>query len=296
MKTTKRDTYAVVTASIIAALEAGTAPWVRPWRNTEGMDRNGESGRPYNGINVLLTMWSSLMNGFNSNEWFTFNQVRKKGGHVKKGSRSTLLVFFKPMEIRVEDEVTGEWKKKKIPLLREFNVFNRDQCEGLPERMPVEALPEPDRNEIVDEWIAALGSKIVSHRRSDRACYSPFLDRIEMPPMKTFDSSEAYYATLFHEHAHWTGHESRLDRDLKNGFGTPEYAYEELIAELASAFLCAEFQVDGKLQHPEYIASWIKRLKDDKKLIFSAASKARTAVAYLNGDMGEDAIEEEEAA
>lgn len=293
----KRDTYATVTNSIIEALGRGVAPWVRPWSNTEGSDRNGETQRPYNGINVILTMWSSLIFGYQSNEWFTYNQVHKLGGNVKRGTHGTMLVLFKPMEIQELNEKTGKMERKKIPLIREFHVFNRDQCEKLPPAKPIAPMNEDARDESIDSWIQRINAKLVSKKRSTVACYMPFTDTIEMPPMKTFTSSEAYYSTLFHEHTHWTGHESRLDRDLKNGFGTEAYAYEELVAELGSAFLCSEFRVNGALQHPEYIGHWIQKLQDDKKLIFSAASKARAAVEFLKGEVADTVeMDDEEAA
>lgn len=294
-KATKRDPYQTVTDKIIEALERGVAPWVRPWTNVAGMDRNGESQRPYNGINVLLTMWTSLMMGYESTEWFTFNQVRKLGGHVKKGSHGTMLVFWKPMEIRETDEKTGEMVKKKILIMREFIVFNRDQCNELPPPKEVPGMTEHTRNAAIEEWKLKTGAKINESRRTTRACYSPFSDLIEMPPLRSFRTLEEYYSTLFHEHVHWTGADHRLKRDLMNTFGGEAYAFEELIAELGSAFLCSQFGVDGNLQHPEYIGHWIKKLKDDKRFIFSAASKAREAVEFLTKSQEDEMVEEEAA-
>lgn len=291
-KEAKRDLHQEVTDKILASLETGVAPWVRPWKvNPDGMDRNGETQRPYSGINVFLTAITSMAEGYTSSEWYTFNQVRKLGGHVKKGQHATMLVFFKPMIFKERDPKTGEVYDKKIPLLRNFLVFNRNQCEDLPERKPPVPRPEPVRREQIEAYVDATGARILPSPRDEQACYSSRDDVINMPSAKSFKSIEHYYSTLFHELGHWTGHPSRLDR--KATWDREGYAFEELIAELTSAFLCSQHGVNGDLQHPEYIGNWIKKLKDDKKYIFSASSAASKAVAFMNGT---NEAEQEEAA
>lgn len=288
-----RDLYQEVTDRIIKALEEGVAPWVKPWKVVGGdssMPRNGATKRPYSGVNVLLC-W---MSGYASNDWYTFNQAKKLGANVRKGEKGTMLVFFK--QIVIEDKVTEE--KKRIPLLRHFVVFNREQIEGLPDEQVVDDNEAPNDPPTLVQQIIEEHNIRIQHK-GNTACYIPSFDIISMPKVSAFRDLGAYCATLLHEMAHWTGAESRLAREtIINGgtFGSGDYAEEELVAEIASAFLCASLGVEGTLQHPSYIASWIKRLKDDKRAIFRASSAARTAADFLLGGSAVEEEEEEEAA
>lgn len=277
-KKAKRDIRQEVTDKIVEALESGTAPWVKPWTGNalDGAPHN-LSGHVYRGINVLLLTLAQMNRGYATSQWMTYNQAKKEGGQVRKGERSTTVVLYKIIPLKDED---GEDTGLTIPIMRHFAVFNRDQVDGLP---PVEVVevPEVERHESAEEVIANTGAKI-SHG-GDRAFYSPSADAVRLPNPESFDNVEEYYATAFHELGHWTGHKSRLDRQIRNVHGSKEYALEELIAELTSAFLCVENNVEGRLQHPEYIAGWIKVLKDDKRAIFTASSKARKAADFVAG-------------
>jgi antirestriction protein ArdC len=269
----KFDLHQNITDGIIAAIEEkGTLPWVRPWTSA-GRPRNGISQKPYSGINHLLLSIAGAQ--FGSQEWFTFNQARDAGGTVKKGSVGYKIVFWNI--IKKEDAMGGE---ETFPLLRYFTVFNRDQIDGLPAPKVAERSFTP--LDEVESFVAATGASIA--HGGDRAFYSLATDSITLPNRTSFVSETAYYATLFHELVHWTGHKSRLDRPLANRFGSPEYAEEELVAELGAAFLCAECGVDGQTQHPEYIASWLTALKNDKRFIFKAASAAKKAVGFVKVD------------
>lgn len=281
----KFDLHQVVTDKIVAAIEEaqtnGTPlPWVRPWATT-GAPRNGNSGRAYRGVNSWLLAISGAMYG--SQEWFTYKGAQKLGGSVRKGEKGTLVVFWK--FIKKEDKATG--KETTFPLLRYFNVFNRMQCDGMPE-VPAETVREFTPDQEAERLIKGSGANIV--HGGDRAFYRPSADQITLPQPETFTDDGAYYATAFHELIHWTGAENRMNRPLLNMFGTPAYAEEELVAELGAAFLCAETGIHGKTQHPEYIAGWLKKLKNDKKFIFTASSAATKAVTFLRPeeDTGED--------
>lgn len=276
MSKAKRDIKQEVTDRIVGALKAGTAPWVKGWSGgtAMGMPVNGATGRAYNGINVVLLWFSAQEFGYTSNEWMTFKQAKGLGGSVRKGEKATMVTFWKILT--KEDEDGNE---KKIFFLRHYNVFNRDQIDGLTE---VEVTEEPtpaERHERADALIEGTGAKITYG--SGQAAYSKLTDAIQMPAIEQFDHEEEFYSTSFHELSHWTGAKSRLDRDLSGRFGDQSYAMEELVAELSAAFVCAELGIEGKLQHAEYIGSWIKKLEEDKNAIFTAASAARKSSEFL---------------
>lgn len=286
----KRDVAAEVTAKIVAALEAGTAPWIRPWKSGVGgsdLPSNVTSGRTYSGINVLLLWAAAFAAGFSDSRWLTFNQAKGLGGSVRKGEKGTQIVFWKWLVVADAKEPEGT---KRIALARTFTVFNVAQCDGL-ELDAREAAPEhvTGAADLVAERVGASVS-----RGGDRACYVPALDAIQIPVREAFETSDAYEGTLLHELSHWTGHETRLDRKLGRRFGQDAYAAEELIAELSSAFCCARLGIAGQLQHAEYIASWAKVLRADKHAIFTAAREATRAANLLVPETS--AEEEEEAA
>lgn len=278
-----RDLYQNITDRIVSQLEAGTVPWVRPFSQRKGQSLpcNAITNRPYSGVNVLL-LFTSMALAYPTNRFLTFKQAKDVGGFVKKGEKGHTVVFFK--KLMVKDKQTGE--DKTIPLIREFTVFNVVQCENLPDHVrlgrheDVVVKNESERMEEADAFIQTWGANF---REGPQAMYVPSQDFIFSPPWKDYRNHVAYYATLFHEGAHWTGHKSRLNRDLKNRFGTAEYAAEELIAELAAAFLCAEFGFDVVDNSAAYISSWIKMLKEDPKAIVTAASQAQKAADFLRG-------------
>lgn len=276
-----RDLYQTVTDRIVAKLEAGTSPWVQPYsRKAQGLPCNAVTNRPYSGINILL-FYISQAQGYARPRYLTFNQAKAAGGSVKKGEKGEPLFFFKPMVTK--DKATGE--DKKWAILREYIVFNVAQCENLPERITngeyVAPLNKDEREAAADAFIKASGADF--REGVGRPSYIPSKDFIAMPSWKEFHGHSEFYATGFHELGHWTGHKTRLDRDLSKRFGTQQYAAEELIAELASSFLCAEFGFDNEDNSAAYIATWIKLLKEDPKAIFTAAAAAQKAADYLRG-------------
>ena len=283
------DVYQDVTDRILKALEQGVAPWVRPWDATGGsaMPRNVTTGAEYNGINIPLLWIAADAAGYASNEWATYKQARSVGAQVRRGERGTHIVFFKALTVTEKSAETGEEKSKRVPMIRSFVVFNRAQIDGLPEPETFEPKAEHARNADVETFVGATGAEVVESIDQTRAYYAPTADRITVPGIARFRDSASYYATLLHELTHWTGHESRCAREFGRRFGSEAYAAEELVAEMGAAFLCASLQVPGELQHPEYIASWIKVLKGDKRAVVHAASKAREAVEFLKASQGE---------
>lgn len=292
----KRDLYQEVTDRIIAALENGHAPWVKPWSGDtaatlSGMPVNAITSRPYHGVNVPLLWTEERVRGFATGRWLTFRQARDAGAHVRKGEKGTLVVFFKPIEKQAADrdgrplvDGRGEPVLKTIPLLRGFTVFNVDQVEDLPEQYRVDP-PLPEGFAPIQAAEATVTqSGVMLRHGGDQAFYTPVFDRVQMPPREAFVDAQGYYGTLLHELTHWTGHQSRLAREgiIKHeGFGSESYAFEELVAELGSAFLCAQLGIHGDLRHEGYIASWLSVLRKDKRAIFRAASQARKAADFL---------------
>lgn len=278
----KRDVYQEVTDRIIAELEAGTVPWVKPWAAAgNAMPHNALSGRAYNGVNVLLCWATQMHKGYTSNGWLTYKQAGALGGHVRKGEKGTAIVFWK-FNKRTERNEDGTDKVVTIPMARVYTVFNVEQCEGLtlPAREMVE-LSEHERHEHAEQLMSASGVAI--RHGGDRAFYTPSHDYVQLPELGTFAEAAGYYATAMHELTHSTGHKSRCDRDLSGRFGTESYAAEELVAELGAAFLCAELGIAGDLRHAGYIDSWLRVLKQDKRAIFTAARLATQAADWLKG-------------
>jgi len=272
----KRNIRKEVTDTIIKALEAGVAPWVKPWKSANGgLPQKQDTGQSYRGVNVILLMLAGM--AFASNEWYTFKQAQTRGGQVRKGEKGTMVVFWK-MLTKTETDDAGEEVERKIPMLRHFMVFNRDQIDGLAE-VEVEEVPDFERHEAAEATIKETGAKI--KYGTNAAFYQPITDSIGMPSREWFNNPETFYSTSFHELVHWTGSADRLDRNHKGSFGSEDYAFEELVAEIGSAFLCAEHRIDGQLQHPNYIASWIKGLKDDVNAIFSASKLAQDAADLI---------------
>jgi antirestriction protein ArdC len=282
--TIKRDLYTEVTSRILAELERGAAPWVKPWSATPGQNvaQNAVSNRPYSGCNVIL-LWLTRGQGWPTPRFLTFKQAQEAGGTVRKGERGTKVYFVK--QLRVTESKEGEDTERLVPMMREYTVFNVSQCEGLPASIvqgKAARVRNPDgRDTLADEFLAASGADI--REGQGEAYFAPGADFISLPTFAAFKGADHFYNVAFHELTHWTGHKSRLDRDLKGRFGQAAYAAEELIAELGAAFLAAEFSFDGDVRHAGYIASWIGLLRSDKRAFFTAASRAQAAADYLRG-------------
>jgi antirestriction protein ArdC len=280
----KRDLYAEVSARIIAELERGAAPWVKPWSVTSGQNvpQNAVTNRPYSGCNVIL-LWLARDRGWATPRFLTFKQALEAGGNVRKGEHGTKVYFVK--QLHVKDGDGEEAEGRLIPMMREYTVFNVDQCDGLPDTIragkPMRVRNSDTRDELADDFLRSTGADI--REGYGEAYFVPSHDFISMPAFQAFKGADHFYNVAFHELTHWTGYKSRLDRDLKNRFGSRDYAAEELVAELGAAFLCAEFGFDGDVRHAGYIATWIELLKADKRAFLTACSKASKAADYLRG-------------
>ena len=279
-KKSRRDVAAEITETITRQLEAGVAPWVRPWMSpgaSTALPSNAATGKRYRGVNVMLLWATASEAGYGDSRWLTFKQAKELGGHVRKGEKSTAVVFWRPIE-RAEDNDAGERETRQVWICRAYRVFNVEQCDGL----DLDGLEPTATEPGAAERIAAdRGAEVVWG--GDRACYSRTTDRIRMPKREHFATEAACEATLLHELTHWTGHESRLGRQFGKRFGDDAYAFEELVAELGAAFLCAELGVAGQLQHAEYLGHWARVLKADRHAIFTASRLAFEAAELLLG-------------
>ena len=277
----------VITNAIIERLEAGTAPWVRPWKTGGGAISRPlrANGIPYRGMNTFWLWMMADAKGFRSASWMTYRQAAELGGQVRKGETSTTAIFYKTYDKEVE-AADGDTGTETRRVLRAFNVFNADQIDGLPDRFhpaPVE-LPKNDpdgRRPDLDAFFERIPVPV--RQDGDRAYYEPQADRITMPAPALFDDYEHYYATLAHECAHATAHPSRLDRDLSGRFGGKRYAAEELVAEMAAAMIGADLglPVAHLDHHANYISSWLKILSNDERAILTAAAKAEEASQWV---------------
>ena len=278
-----------ITQEIIARLEAGTKPWIQPWRGVPVSRPLRACGIPYRGMNVFWLWMVADMCGYASPYWMTYNQAKCLGAQVRKGEKSTIAIFYKSYTKKVEAPDTGEKSDEARRVLKAYPVFNADQLEGLPERYHpaasldlVEPANEPGgREAALDAFFGAIPAML--RCQGGEAYYEPGADRITMPPAHLFTGFDHYYATLAHELSHWTGHPNRLARDLKNRFGTAAYAAEELIAELSSAMLGAELglPVTHLDSHASYIEHWLGLLRQDDRAILTAAAKAEEASSLL---------------
>jgi antirestriction protein ArdC len=280
----KRDLYSEVSARIIAELEAGAAPWIKPWSATAGQNvpQNAVTSRPYSGCNVIL-LWLTRNRGWATPRFLTFKQAIEAGGNVQKGEHGTKVYFVK--QLQVKDDAATDAETRVVPMMREYTVFNVAQCDGLPDSVragkPMRVRNPDVRDDLADEFLRSTGADV--REGHGEAYYVPSHDFISMPAFAAFKGADHFYCTAFHELTHWTGHKSRLDRDLKNRFGERAYAAEELVAELGAAFLCAEFGFDGDVRNAGYIATWIELLKSDKRAFFTGCNRASKAADYLRG-------------
>lgn len=272
--------YEIITEKVVESLKKGVVPWNRPWRVTG--HRNMISKKGYRGINPFLLD----LKGYKSPFWMTFNQAKGLGGNVKKGEKGTMVVFWKMLK-----KADANGVEKNIPLLRYYTVFNLEQTEGIdPKNIPADEkrahAPIADAEKVVAEF---ADKPPVSHG-GDRACYAPLSDKIEMPHPENFKTGEGYYRTLFHEFGHSTGHAKRLARKDHTAFfgGKEDYAKEELVAEMTSAFLAGECQFTETVNNEDtvaYIGNWLKALNNDPTMVVSAAGQAQKAADYIRGRM-----------
>ena len=289
----RADIYQRVTDRIVAAIEQGAkaGDWRMPWHGgadgqPSAVPCNAATGRSYRGVNIVALWAAAQAGGYGSGTWATYRQWRELGAQVRKGEQASPVVFWRLLDEREaggagdagdEDEAGGRQRL----LARGYSVFNAAQVKGY-EAPALPVLPEAQRIECADAFFAALGAAV--EHGGNRACYVPGQDVIRMPPFQVFRDAGAYYATFAHEATHWAAHASRCARDLSGRFGTEAYAAEELVAELGAAFVCADLRLaaEPRPDHAQYVASWLKVLRGDKRAVFTAATKAQAAADWMH--------------
>ncbi len=290
-----QNIFTQVTKIFIDALKTGAPPWRKPWSPAESVPEfpvNAGTERRYTGVNVTILWASAIARGYEQDRWLTFRQAAKVGGKVCKGEKGTVAVLFKHIDVdrkaKSDDDEENAQPGRTYKIARAYTLFNVEQCSGLPDRIFKGKHPKfiPEQNweshSNADGLIQLCGAKI--RHTGNTATYIPAADIICMPPKAAFDSPAGYYSTLMHELTHWTGHKTRLNR---SGIAEPQpfesvgYAFEELVAEIGSAFLCADFRILGELRHESYVMNWIKILENDPKAIFTSSALAWKARNFL---------------
>lgn len=286
----RADVYARVTSRIIDDFENGVRPWHKPWSAANAVDRLPalplrHNGTPYRGINILLLWGQAIECGYSAPRWMTYKQAQELGGQVRKGERGSLVVFADTIR-KTEANDQGEEVEREIPFMKGYTVFNVAQIDGLPVHYYASYEPSVPAEPLAliaqaEEFFAASGA--IFRHGGHRAFYAPGADFIQLPPPEAFEDAESYAATKAHELTHWTGHQSRLAREFGKRFGDQAYAFEELVAELGAAFLCAQLGIapEPREDHAAYLSHWLDVLEQDKRAIFSAAAHAQRAADYL---------------
>ncbi len=300
-KVSNADLYKEVTAKIISLLETHQTQWNRTWVSL------GEDGQPaynaltnrrYTGINQLLLSLETTERRYAKNAWLTFLQIKQQGGAIQKGEKATRIYFHKTLFVdekgkKYDPEIIKTMSKerikklgiKRIPILKYYNVFNVFQTTGLPEKCyhyETSVIPTAlEKDERAERLIQSTGATI-DYKANQQPCYLPVKDVIQLPLAHQFKGTEHFYNTALHELAHWTGHHTRLDREIINTFGSPKYALEELVAELTAAFLCTHLGFTKTISNnTSYIQSWLHTLSNDTRFIFKASRKAEQAAAFI---------------
>lgn len=286
----RRDVYQEITDHIIAAIEKGAGDFEMPWHRevSRTLPTNALTDKQYNGVNIVALWAVAELRDYSSGLWATYKQWRLLNAQVRKGEHGSAVVFYKQTEREVFDGESGESETKTFLFARASIVFHADQVDGW--HSPIPTVPDPAETlEHAEAFVDATDADI--RHGGNRAYYKGSTDHIQMPERNRFSgtdtisATESYYATLFHELTHWTSHKKRLDRHIPGGFTKEGYAMEELVAELGAAFLCSELAITNapRPDHAAYIEHWLSILKKDKRAIFTAASQASKARAYLAG-------------
>lgn len=287
----RADVYARVTDRIVSDLEKGVRTWMKPWSSDHALARLPSlplrhCGTPYRGVNVLLLWGEMVEKGYENPLWMTYKQAEALGANVRKGEHGSLVVYADTFS-KTESDEKGEEHERSIPFMKGYTVFNVAQIEGLPDHYYHPTAPRDHGRDLelieeAEEFFANTGATF--RHGGNRAFYAPSADFIQLPPAEAFRDAEAYAATKAHELVHWTGNEQRMAREFGKRFGDHAYAFEELVAELGAAFLCADLAITPEVRedHAAYLGHWLEVLKDDKRAIFTAAAHAQRALDFLH--------------
>lgn len=302
--TSRQDVYSRITSEIVAALEQGVRPWMKPWNAEHPAGPITQprrfNGQRYSGINILSLWVSAAAQGFAAPIWMTFRQAIELNAHVRKGEKGSLVVYANAITRSECDEEIGEDVEREIHYMKGYTVFNVEQIDGLPDYYYGRTARQLDPAARIDraERFFARCRATIRHG-GNCAYYAQEVDYVQMPPFECFRNAESYYSTLAHEMTHWTKHPSRLARDFgRRQWGDEGYAQEELVAELGAAFLCSDLELatEPREQNACYVANWLEALKSDTRFIFKAAAHAQRATDYLRALSEHDNATEARAA
>lgn len=284
----RAEVYARITDEIIAAIEKGAGEYRAPWHHDGSAvfrPANVLSGKAYRGVNVLALWAASEARGYSSGLWGTYRQWTERGAQVRKGEKSSLVVFWKTSGANSDEQDDADDQEpsggKRRFFARGYSVFNVAQVDGYqPE--PAPTLDEAERHAHADAFLASLGVAI--EHGGESAYYRPSTDTVHLPCFSSFRDAASYYGVAIHECGHATGAKHRLDRDLTGRFGSRSYAAEELCVEMAAGFVLADLGIahHPRPDHAAYISSWLEVLKDDSRAIFTAASKAQSIADWMH--------------
>jgi antirestriction protein ArdC len=300
----RRSVYEIVTARILELLERGTVPWRAGWTTSGvGVPRSAITGKAYRGINFFLLSVAAQVAGYRNGSWITFRQAKEVGGSIRRGEKGSLCIFWRVLDgagerspndgdvasVDVSDQPTAGGRRRRF-VLRYYTVFNIEQCEGLPTQFDPNPDVEPQRRIVpCDDIVLGFGGGPRIEHGFNAAWYTPDADLVSMPAPVAFRSPEDYYATLFHELTHATGHPDRLARfskaDALVAFGSSDYSREELVAEMGSALLCAEGGISSATieNQAAYIGGWVAALRGDARAVIVAAAQAQRAADLILG-------------
>jgi antirestriction protein ArdC len=290
----QRDVYSRVTSQIVNAIEAGVSNWRMPWHTSGKLafsPINVISKKPYRGINTVCLWAAAQSKGYERGEWGTYQQWQERGAQVRRGEKATLVVFWKFANNAVDSQDGEEQPSNhgsRLLFTRGYSVFNAAQVDGYTAKADADA-PIEQRIASAEQFFSGINARVI--HLGNRAFYSPADDTITLPPFAAFFTPTDYYSTRAHETGHWTSRESRCNRELGKRFGDNAYSIEELVAELTAAFTLAHLGLSSepRSDHAQYIASWLKVLKADKRAIFTAASKAQQAADFMIQQSGHKA-------
>lgn len=299
--TARRDVQQEITDSIVRQIEAGAGTWRMPWHTKPGEGAScalpvNQDGKRYSGLNVVILWGAAMEKGFSRPIWGTFKNWEKLGAFPNKGEKASLIFFWDRILDKKHAAANPGAKPKYFFFCKAWNVFNIGQLQTVPAKFanpePVAEIPEETRIAAADKFYNAIPATV--KHGGNKAFYTAFADFIALPNFEQFKSPVDYYSTRGHESGHWTGHESRCNREFGKRFGDAAYAFEELVAELIAAFLCSHLGLSNEPRpdHAQYCASWLKVLKNDKTAIFTAGSKAGAGFNLLLSLSGEQSAEE----
>jgi antirestriction protein ArdC len=283
------EVFEKVTADLVEAIEDGACGWRMPWhRLAAGGTPRSVDGRTYRGWNALVLAMVAVDREWTSGRWATYRGWQRHDCQVRRGEHGTHVVLWKPIDRRADgDDNDDDTASRRGLLARVFTVFAAEQADGAERYQVTEPTrPMPERLADGEAYFAEVGARVVTG--GDRACYVPARDEIHLPALGRFDQASAFYSTAAHEHVHWTGHASRLGRDLTGRFGDRAYGAEELIAELGAAFWCAQFGLEPATRedHAAYLGDWLAILRADARALVAACSQAQQALDHLNTAAG----------